>query len=515
MTAPAYPDPARRFIIMASALMGASMVVIDSTIAGVALPHMQSTTGASQEQIMWVLTSYMIATAIGVPLSSWLAGRFGRKRIMLISVVGFTVASVLCGAANSLTMLVAARVLQGFSGAGLQPLGQATLMEVTPPEKQSRALAIFSMGSMLGPLFGPTLGGWLTDILTWRWVFFINLPIGILTFIGMSGFMPESRDRAGSRFDMFGFATISLALASFQLMIDRGEQLDWFDSNEIRFYAVMLGLCLYLTVVHMMTAKDTFIRPGVFKDRNFSIGCLVCSLLGLVAFGSQPLVTLMQQQLLGYSAFHTGTLMAVSSLSSLVSVIVVTRSFGQSGERFILIMGLLLLGIGQMMFATLDLYTDEEAVLLAGLVKGAGVGLAFTLLPGMVFATIDPKFRNEGAALFALLRSIGTSIGISGFQIFAQHSSAATRSRLVEGVRGDNPVLQFGFPDLDFASLQSMSRMAREVFRQAVMVGYNSAFWVSGVVAFGMIPLILLLRPASHIPRQRGRHEAAAALGGH
>lgn len=508
MTPPAYPDPARRFIIMASALMGATMVVIDSTIAGVALPHMQSTTGASQEQIMWVLTSYMIATAIATPLSSWLAGRYGRKLVMLVSVVGFTVASVLCGAANSLEMLVAARVLQGISGAGLQPLGQAAIMDVTPPDRQARALAIFSMGSMLGPLFGPTLGGWLTDSLSWRWVFFINLPIGVLTFIGLWGFMPEARDRARSRFDMFGFATVSLLLASFQLMVDRGEQLDWFDSNEIRFYAVMLGLCLYLLVVHMLTAKDTFIRPGLFRDRNFTVGCLVCALLGVASFGSQPLVTLMQQQLLGYTAFHTGTLTALSSLSSLLAVIVVTRSFGQSGERFIVMMGLFLLGVSQFMFAALDLFADERAVLLAGLVKGAGVGLTFTLLPGMVFATLKPEYRNEGASIYALLRSIGTSIGISGLQIFAQHSAAATRTRLAEGVRSDNPVVQHGMPDLDLSSIQAMARMAREVFRQAIMVGYVSAFWLAGVIAMAIIPLVLLLRPASRSLALRERQQA-------
>ena len=229
VAAKVYPDPFQRALITIPAMLSTTMVAIDTTIANVAIPHMQPSLSASQDQIVWVLTSYLIGAAIATPLSGWLAGRFGRKRVMVLSVAGFTIASLLCGAANGLAMMVFARALQGIFGAALIPLSQAILLDINPPENIAKAMAIFSLGTMMGPIVGPTLGGWLTDAVSWRWVFLINVPLGVVAMMGMMAFSPESRDPVPKRFDMFGFLTVSVALAALQLMLERGEIVDWFE----------------------------------------------------------------------------------------------------------------------------------------------------------------------------------------------------------------------------------------------------------------------------------------------
>jgi len=494
VTARTILDPAARTLITLAAMTGSMMVVIDSTIASVALPHMQATTGASTEQVMWVLTSYMIATAIMTPLSGWLASRFGRKIIMLGSLAGFTLASMLCGSANDLATLVAARVLQGACGAGLQPLTQAALLDIYPREKHARILAIQGMASMIGPLFGPTLGGWLTDVMSWRWVFFINAPFGLLAFLALSSLLPDDHERLGTRFDLFGFSMLSLAAASLQLFLDRGDHLDWFDSGEIVLWVVLMALGLWLTVVHTATGRDTFVRRELFRDRNFVASSVFGTILCIAAFGSQPLTTFMMQQLMGYTAFYAGALTAISSLSSLLAVMVFAGPLQKIGVRFHLLFGLTLMGLSQAMYASLNLYADAWPILLAGLVKGAGVGLVFTVLPGITFATLAPELRNEGAAFNALVRNMGMSVGISLMNIYAVHEAALTRARLVEGVRPDNPVVPWAMPSLDFGLGESLARIGGEVSRQAIMVGYVEAFYISGVIAFAMMPLVLFMR---------------------
>ena len=494
MTEPAAIDPTRRLIVTIAALAGSMMVVIDSTIASVALPHMQSTTAASSEQVMWVLTSYMVATAIATPLAGWLASRFGRKLVMLASLAGFTLASMLCGAANDLTTLVGARVLQGISGAALHPLTQSALLAIYPRERHARILAIQGMASMIGPLFGPTLGGWLTDTLSWRWVFFINLPMGVLAFTGLWAMMPRAEAQPGLRFDAFGFTALAMAVAALQLFLDRGEHLDWFDSPEIVLWAVLMALGTWFTVVHTLTARGSFVRAEMFRDWNFTFTCLFGTALGIAAFGPQPLTTFMLQGLMGYSALHAGSLIAISSLSSLLAVVVLSGPLSRLGVRFLMVFGLVLMGVSQVMYANLSLYADEWPVLAAGLVKGAGVGLVYTMLPGITFATLKPELRDEGAAFNALVRNLGMSVGVSLTQILAIRETAWTRARLVEGVRPDNPMLDFAMPGFDLWSHESAARMSGEIARQATMVGYVNAYLIAGIMAFAMIPTVFLVR---------------------
>jgi DHA2 family multidrug resistance protein len=475
-------------------MLASMMAVIDSTIASVALPFMQSSTAASSEQIMWVLTSYMIATAIAMPLSGWLANRFGRKLIMLGSLIGFTVASMLCGSANDLASLMLARIVQGACGAGLQPLSQAALLDINPPERHAKVLASLGLATMLGPMFGPTLGGWLTDTLSWRWVFFINVPIGVLAFVGLLIFLPTSVKQRSARFDFLGFSVLSLAVAALQLFLDRGEQLDWLNSTEIVIWAMLFVVGGYLTVVHTLTARNSFVRPELFKDWNFTVTCLFGAVLSVASFGTQPIQIFMLQRLMGYSALHAGTLTAVASLSSFLSVVFLAAPLRRVGLHFLLIVGMVLSGLSQIMLGNLNLYVDQWPVVIAGLVKGAGVGLVFTILPGVTFATLKPELRNEGAAIVALTRNLGMSAGISLMQIIAIHESALNRSRLVEGVRPDSPAVQFSMTALDFDSVDSLWRIAGEVGRQATMLGYMHTFYVGAAICFLLVPAVFLIR---------------------
>ena len=483
-------------MITVSSMAAATMVAIDMTIANVALPHMQASMSASQDQIVWVLTSYLIAGAIATPLSGWFASRYGRKPMMLGSVAGFAVASVLCGAATNLQMIVIARLLQGACGAGLIPLSQATLLDINPPERHAKAMAVFGLGSMLGPLIGPTLGGWLTDSISWRWVFFINVPFAALSFVGMSLFMYDTRDERPPRFDVFGFAVLAVGLAAFQLMLDRGEQKDWFESTEIWIYAAILGLSLWLTAVHMFTARNTFIRPSLFADRNFAIGCLVSCAVGLVAFATIPLIVIFQQTLLGFSALHTGLIGVPRGIGTIIAIFAVTRLSGRVDVRILLGLGLAITAFSMQMYARMDLYVDDHTLIVAGLVQGIGGGLMFVPLSVIVFSTLSPALRNEGAAMYALTRNIGQSLGISYIQSQLIHYTAASHAQLVEAIRPDNPVIGYARPDLDFGSAASMTGMSREIARQATMVGDVRVFWLVFFAGLAMLPLVLLMRSA-------------------
>ena len=495
-----YPPPPLRMLIAIPSMLASAMVAVDITIANVALPHMESALSASSDQVVWVLTSYLIASAIATPLSGWLAGRYGRKLVMLVSVAGFTIASALCGAANSLTMILLARVLQGACGAALVPLSQAILLDINPPENHAKAMAVFALGSMAGPLIGPTLGGWLTDSLSWRWVFFVNIPFGIAAFIAMMTFLPRRQRRDATRFDLFGFLALSAALASFQLMIDRGEQLDWFDSTEIWIYACILALGVYMTIVHMFTARNTFVRPELFRDRNFAIGSIFSVLTGIVGFAMIPLIVVMMQSTLGYSAFHTGLLSMPRAIGMGLALIVLPRVMNKVDSRLLLLSGMAVLAAGMLMYTKIDLYVDESALIWAGFVQGIGCGLIFLPLSVIVFETLPTNLRNEGAAMFALTRNIGNAIGISLLQSQLIHHAAASRAHLVEGLRPDNPILQMNRPDLDLTAAPAALSLSREVARQATMVANVELYQLAFVISLAMIPLIMFLRVAKQRP---------------
>jgi len=304
-------------LISLSVMLATTMQSLDTTIANVALPHMQGSVAATQEQMTWVLTSYIVAVAIMTPLTGWLAGRFGRKHVFLASIAGFTIASVLCGLAQSLPQIVLFRLLQGLSGAALVPLSQAILLDINPPERHARAMSLWVMGVTVGPILGPALGAWLTDNYSWRWVFYINVPIGILSFIGLSSFLSETPRRRGA-FDFIGFTSLAIGIGALQLMLDRGQLKDWFSSPEICLEALTAGIALYLFAAHSATAREPFVNFKIFKDRNFLIGSLFITVVGVVLFATLALMPPMLQDLLDYPVMTAGLLTAPRGLGTLM-----------------------------------------------------------------------------------------------------------------------------------------------------------------------------------------------------
>ncbi len=477
-------------------MLAAVLVTLDATIANVALPRIQSSVGASPEQIVWVVTSYVIAAAIATPLSGWLATRFGRREIMAATLAIFTLASVACGLATDLYSLVAFRFIQGASGAAIVPLSQATLLDIFPPEKHGQAMAIFGMGSMVGGIIGPALGGFLTDWLTWRAVFLINVPFGSLAAIGIFLFMSPSKTTSRMRFDFFGFIALSIFLASLQLMVDRGQQLDWFDSPEIWAEAIIMGVFGYIFLVHIFTSETPFISPALFKDRNLSVGSIVAVLLGVLVFGAMPLIGIMLQQQLGYPVLLAGMVQAPRGIATMVAMMIAGALMGKVDTRILLLVGIASTGMGYLMMSALSLESSQMEIILSGIVLSIGSGFIFVPLSTIVFSTLDPKLRNEGAATFTLVRNIGQAVGISLIQVMTLRNGATVQARLSEGVRPDSPPFGLHLPEFDFMSSEAMLGMYHEASRQAMMVAYVDSYWGLYILSIVLVPLVLLMRPA-------------------
>ena len=489
-----YPVPATRRFITASVMAATVMNALDSTIANVALPHIQGSVAASADEITWVLTSYIVAAAIFTPLTGWLAGRLGRKRLMRWSIIGFTVASGLCGMATNLDEIVGFRLLQGVFGAALVPMSQAILLDINPPERHGPAMSIWSMGAVLGPIVGPALGGYLTDNFNWRWVFLINLPIGILAFLGLSIFLSETKAVERVRLDLFGFAMLGLAIGSLQLMLDRGQTRDWFNSLEICIEGACVLFFGYLAVVQTLTARKPFIDLALFADRNFSLGSIMGFFMGLLIYSVLALLPPLLENLMNYPVVLTGLVTAPRGVGSLISIVLSGRLIRRLDPRVLIFVGFLLSAYSAYRMAGFSLGMDQSIVIWSGFIQGLGTGLIFAPLSTIAFGTLDPKFRNEGAAMFTLIRNIGAAIGISVLQAMTIRNTAIVHSRLVESVRPDNPVLAQASPGFDFTMPAAVTRMNAEITRQASMVAYIDAFWFLFILTLAVIPMILLMR---------------------
>jgi DHA2 family multidrug resistance protein len=478
------------------------MQALDMTIANVALPYMQGTLSATLDQINWVLTSYIIAAAIMTPPTGWLAARFGRKKVFLVTVAGFTVASVLCGMAASLEQMVIFRLLQGVFGAPLVPLSQAILLDIYPRERHGSAMAMWGVGVMLGPILGPTIGGWITEYYNWRWVFYINLPIGLLTAAGLAVFLPESRRNETLRFDWFGFATLSLALGAFQMVLDRGERLDWFDSVEIVIEASLAGLALYLFLVHTFTAKRPFIDPAMFRDRNFALGLTFIFMMGIILLATMALLTPYIQTLMNYPVLTAGLLLAPRGLGTMVTMMFAGRFIDRVDPRYMLTAGLVIIAISlwEMTGFTPDI--SQWDIIRSGFVQGLGLGFVFVPLSTITFATLAPHHRTEGTALFSLLRNLGSSVGVAVVIFLLGRNTQIMHAALAENVTPFNDL--FRAPSV--ASIWNLStelgRMAvnTELTRQATVIAYVNDFKLMMLMIVVTLPLVLLLRRPSRGP---------------
>jgi MFS transporter, DHA2 family, multidrug resistance protein len=514
VSASAMSPKARRVMVTVCAMTATIMQALDTTIANVALPYMQGSLSASLDQINWVLTSYIVAAAIMTAPMGWLADRFGRKILFIICVVGFTVASLLCAVAQNIEEMVLFRLLQGMAGAALVPLSQALLLDVYTPEERSQAMAIWGVGVMLGPIMGPTLGAWLTDNYSWHWVFLINLPIGVLTALGLMLFMDETKKQEGMRFDWFGFIALAIGIGSLQLMLDRGEQVGWFDSNEIWTETIISAVGFYYFFAHSLTTPEPFVNFDLFKDRNFVSGVVFMVVIGVVLFGTMALVTPFMQNLLNYPIQTAGLLLGSRGVGTLLTMLAVPRLMKWFQVRYLILTGLILAG-GTLYYMTgYSLDVTQETIVLTSIVQGVGLGLLFVPISSVAFTTLPGNLRTGGTSILTLVRNIGSSIGIS--MVIAQLTSATTymHARLTEHVTPFNDALQM--PDVASA-LNTKSDLGRAmldviVTQQANLIAYLNDFQLLMILTLGVIPLVMIIGTAKKAPAAGPAHEEEAIV---
>jgi MFS transporter, DHA2 family, multidrug resistance protein len=482
-----------RGLITASAMLAMFMQTLDSTIANVALPYMQGSMSASYDEITWVLTSYVIAAAIMTAPVGWMAVRFGRKRLFIICIAGFTVVSVLCGAAQSLEQLVGFRLLQGMFGAALAPLSQATMLDIYPFSRRAQAMAIFSMGVTMGPMIGPTLGGYLTDLYSWRWVFYVNLPFGILAITGIALFMKETPQRPHLRFSWYGFAMLGIGAGAFQMMLDRGQILDWFSSREIIIEAVVAGLAFYLFIVHMFTADKPFLPPALFKDRNFASAIIMVFCVSSVMLATAALLAPYLQNLAGYPVYTAGWVMAPRGIGIIMSMFLAARMGMRVDQRKIMAVGLVILGwaLWSMSLWTPDVTAEE--MMWTMVIQGFSVGLVFNPLQVMAYTTLTPSLRGEATSVQSLARNVGSAIGISVVSFSLTRGVQTTHADIAAGLtpfdrvlQGNNAVSQM----LDPATRHGAVMPDQMVNHQAQIIAYNNDF---RLMMLTIIPPMLLL----------------------
>ena len=505
---PSSSDPTHvpyRLIITLCTVGATLMQALDQTIANVALPYMQGSLSATYDEITWVLTSYITAAAIMTAPVGWLAARFGRKYLFVTCLVGFTITSMLCGAAESLNQMVMFRILQGVFGAALVPLSQATMLDIYPVEQRGQAMAIWGMGVMVGPILGPTLGGYLTEMYNWRYVFYINLPFGILATAGLLIFMPRSHPNFNMKFDWIGFGVLALAIGGLQMMLDRGQDQDWFSSREIITEAVLGCLGAYLFFVHMLTAKKPFIPPAIFRDRNFSTGLLVMFATGTILVSSSSLMAPWLQGLANYPVETAGLIMAPRGIGTMVAMMIGGRLSSRADPRKVMGFGVLLLTWSLWDMTTWTPDVSQWHISLTIAAQGGGLGLLFTPLQVLAFATLPSQMRTDGTALFSLFRNIGAALGVSVTSAMLAHNAQALHAEIGAAVNPFNRALQTGGAISHMwnpATVHGASLLDQIINQQAQITAYIDDY---RMMIFTTLPSLLLL-----LLMRRPRRTAAA-----
>ena len=490
--------PVKHRGLLTLAVMGASIVqILDSTIANVAIPDMQTSLGATIDSVTWVLTSYILASAVAMPAAGWLSDRIGSRRLFLLAVSGFILSSMLCGVATSLVQMVLFRILQGISAAFIGPLSQTILLDINPPQRAPRAMQIWGMGIMIAPIFGPMIGGWLTESYNWRWVFYINLPIGIPTLALLWWLLP-TRPITDRKLDIFGFAMLALGLASLQLMLDRGQHEDWFESWEI---IIELGVAIsafWMFAIHSMSTKKPLFDPKMVANRNFLTALLFGMLIGLTMIGLFALLPPMLQNIYGYTVFDSGALLAPRGIGILIGMIIAGRLITKVDIRGIIFTGFSLVALSIWMMTGWAIEMGTSHFITVGLVQGLGMGMTFMPTNVIAFSTLSPAVRTDASSLLYLARSLGGSLGISIFVTMLTRNMQISHEELAGRITASSftvvdPSTADRFGTLGEAMLQVMDL---EINRQAAMIAYLSDFQLLFYMVLAFLPLVLILRPA-------------------
>jgi len=487
---------ANRWLFMIG-VMGASLLqVLDTTIANVAIPHMQASLGATPDTISWVLTSYIIASAVAMPITGWLADRIGSRRLFIGAVAGFIITSALCGIAQNLSEMVLFRALQGVSGAFIAPLSQSSMLDTTKPSRQAQIIAVWGLGVMVGPILGPLIGGWLTENWNWRWVFYVNLPVGVASLSILLAQMPSKPIRR-RRFDLFGFAAIAIALSSLQLMLDRGNEADWFQSLEIWVYFGLALSASWVAVIHLITARDPLFHRALFADVNFVIAITFMVVIGVVMFATMALLPPMLQQLFGYDVIDTGVILMPRGVGILISMQLSGYLMRRGVDaRWVVAIGFLVGAWAMSWMAHWSLDVDRYNIIMSGTVQGLGIGLVFIPLNATAFATLPPDLRTDGSSLLNLTRNVGSSVGISVAMTLLARNTQKVHSALAEHVTPSmssmfdiSALAQYaGYSDAGMAMANAM------VTRQAAMVAYIDDFYLMMWLSLAAVPLVFLMR---------------------
>ncbi len=480
------------------AVMGVSIIqFLDATIANVALPHMQATLGASLDTIAWVLTSYIIATVLMTPAVGWVSDRLGSRRVFLWSVAGFIVTSMLCGAAQTMFEMVLFRVLQGFCAAFIGPMAQTIMYDINPPSKQAAAVSLWGMVVMVAPICGPMLGGLLTESLNWRWVFYVNLPIGIPTLAILFWLLP-SRPKADRKLDRFGFAMLVIALVSLQLLLDRGQSKDWFNSPEILIELLVALGAFWVYITHTLTTKNPLFPAGMLRNPSFLAAFFFMFVLGVANVALASVLPIMFQNVYGYGPWDTGLLLMPRGVGVIITMTIVGRIMHRVDARYLMIAGFCVASFALWMMSQWSLNMDRGPILLAGFIQGLGLGLTFMPMNVAAFAAVEPRYRPDASSLLNLMRSVGGSFGISLMVTYISRNTQTSHADIA------GEITRFSLPGIDplnftdrFGQFGSAvwQMVDLEVSRQALMIAYIDNFYLMSMVILGVAVMTMFFKP--------------------
>ena len=497
-----------KYIIAFTAMLGTLMEVVDTSVANVALPHMQGTYSAGIDEITWVITSYLVANAIVLPITGWLGNFFGRKRFYMFCLVSFTLASLGSGAAPTLWFLVLMRVIQGLSGGAMVPMSQAILLESFPREERGKAMALFGVGVIFGPIIGPTLGGWITDSLDWRWIFYINIPVGIVAFIMGLAFIrdPDYMRRPKGKVDYWSFLFIALGLGSLEVVLNRGERFDWFSSNFIRIFAIGAVVGIAFFIWRSFTCERPLVNLRIMKNREFASGTILMFLLGFGLYGSFVMLPLFVQQLLGYTATWAGLVLSPGGFASLFALVFVGNLVGKIDSRFLVVIGISMNIISLWLLWSINLQVGFTYLMLSRLFQGFGMGFLFVPIATAAYTRIAPENMGDATGLFNLLRNEGGSVGIAISATFLAQRAQFHQSRLIDHLTPFDPAYQqtlagitrglFPKAGLDPASMKTLAigLLHGELLRQSALAAFVDVFYMLTIIFALLLPFVFLLR---------------------
>lgn len=497
------------WIIAASVMLATFMEVLDTSVANVALPHIAGNLSASTDEATWVLTSYLVSNAIILPATGWFSNRFGRKRFLVACVIIFTLSSALCGAAANLGFLVLARIIQGAGGGALQPIAQSVLLESFPQEKRGSAMAVYGLGVVVAPIVGPTLGGWITDSYSWRWIFYINIPIGILAIVMITMFVddpPYIKNAVRRGIDFIGFGLMALWLATFQIVLDKGQQEDWFASSWIVWFTIVSTITMVAFIVWELKSENPIVDLRVFLNRNFAIGTALIGAVGMVLFGSTALLPLFLQTLMGYPALQSGFATSPRGFGSVIAMVVVGRLIGKIDERWLLVFGFTVLGIATYEMSNLTLDVGMTSIILPNIFVGLSLGFIFVPLTTLAMGTLDREQLGNAAGLYNLVRNLGGGVGISAVTTMLARSSQTHQAQLVHNLSPFDPEYQARLSALahqfvsQMSPVDAMQRAQAMLYgtlvKQASLLAYVDNFRMLAGLSLIAIPLVFLFKRA-------------------